>query len=81
MYGQNGVASSAVDNAFLRKGAGRSNENQNPRIDFVEYFKAVLLGRIVEPKDVSGPILFLVSNASRYITGQILHVNGGAFMQ
>ena len=76
----NCVAPSAVDTAFLRGGTGRSDENQNPRIDLVEYVKAVPLGRIAEPKDVSGPILFLLSDASRYITGHILHVNGGTFM-
>ena len=34
-----------------------------------------------EPDDVVGPVLFLLSNAARYITGQVLHVNGGAFMR
>jgi 3-oxoacyl-[acyl-carrier protein] reductase len=32
------------------------------------------------PEDVTGPILFLLSEAAAYVTGQTLHVNGGTFM-
>lgn len=43
--------------------------------------KAVTLGRIGDPEDCVGPILFLASPAmSGYVTGQILHVNGGQLM-
>lgn len=43
--------------------------------------KVVHLGRIGEPRDCVGPILFLASPAmSGYVTGQILHVNGGQLM-
>lgn len=38
------------------------------------------LGRIAEPADMVGPVLFLLGPASRYITGQVLHVNGGLLM-
>jgi len=33
-----------------------------------------------EPEDVAGVVLFLASPASRYLTGQVLHPNGGAYM-
>ena len=43
--------------------------------------KAVALGRVGTPEDCVGPILFLASSAaSGYVTGQILHVNGGQYM-
>lgn len=43
--------------------------------------KAVALGRVGTPDDCAGPILFLASSAaSGYVTGQILHVNGGQYM-
>lgn len=35
------------------------------------------LRRIGEPKDVANTVLFLASEASRHITGQVLSVNGG----
>ncbi|MEM9106810.1 MAG: SDR family oxidoreductase [Pseudomonadota bacterium] len=76
----NCVAPSAVDTAFLRGGTGRSDENEPVRIDLDAYASVIPLQRIADPLDVAGPILFLLSSASAYITGQVLHVNGGAFM-
>ncbi len=35
------------------------------------------LGRNGEPEDIDGPILFLCSDASAYVTGQVLMVDGG----
>ncbi len=35
------------------------------------------LGRNGEPEDMDGPLLFLCSGASAYVTGQILMVDGG----
>jgi 2-deoxy-D-gluconate 3-dehydrogenase len=40
--------------------------------------KTIPLGRIAEPADVVGPVLFLCSEASDFITGQTLMVDGGA---
>jgi 3-oxoacyl-[acyl-carrier protein] reductase len=38
------------------------------------------LGRIGEPKDIGWAVLYLASDASQYMTGQILRPNGGASM-
>lgn len=35
------------------------------------------IGRNGEPKDMDGPLLFLCSDASNYVTGQILMLDGG----
>ena len=41
------------------------------------YEKKILLGRLGEPDDCAGAVVFLLSPAARYITGQILVVDGG----
>ena len=35
------------------------------------------LGRVGEPPDIAGTALFLASDASAYVTGQLLAVDGG----
>jgi 3-oxoacyl-[acyl-carrier protein] reductase len=42
--------------------------------------KSVPLGYLGEPKDVASLVSFLASPASRYITGQVIGVNGGLYM-
>ena len=39
--------------------------------------KSVPLGRLAEPEDIADCAIFLASNQSRYITGEILKVDGG----
>ena len=40
----------------------------------------VPLGRIGQPEDIVGAAVFFASEAAAYITGQVLHVNGGMVM-
>lgn len=39
------------------------------------------LRRIANPEDVTGPVLFLASDWSRFMTGQVLYVDGGLVMR
>jgi meso-butanediol dehydrogenase/(S,S)-butanediol dehydrogenase/diacetyl reductase len=45
-----------------------------------EWVKSTPLGRLEQPADVARAVAFLVSDDARFITGESLAVNGGAFM-
>jgi NAD(P)-dependent dehydrogenase (short-subunit alcohol dehydrogenase family) len=76
----NAVGPGAVDTAFLRGGTGRSNEDRAPNLDVEAYARVIPLGRVALPEDVVGPTMFLLGPDSGYMTGQVLWVNGGAYM-
>jgi NAD(P)-dependent dehydrogenase (short-subunit alcohol dehydrogenase family) len=44
------------------------------------YLEGRALRRSQVPEDVTGPVLFLLSDAARFVTGQLLPVNGGFVM-
>lgn len=77
----NVVAPGAVRTAFLTGGTGRP-QRAGEAIDdkAARYAAAIPMGRIAEPIDVVDPILFLLGPGARFITGQVVHVNGGGLM-
>ena len=76
----NTVAPGLVDTAFLRGGTGRSDETGDSVVDFAPYLAAIPLKRLATPEDVAGPIRFLLGPDSAYMTGQVLWINGGAYL-
>ena len=40
----------------------------------------VALNRFGEPQDIANAVSFLASDKASYITGTVLHVNGGLYM-
>jgi len=42
--------------------------------------KRIPLGRLGQPEDLAGPVIFLASDMARYVTGAALLVDGGAFV-
>ncbi len=45
-----------------------------------ELKRLIPMERLGQPEDVAQAVLFLVSEASNYITGQVINVNGGIYM-
>lgn len=45
-----------------------------------QLIKRIPLGSIGDTEDVAGTVVFLASSAARYITGQVLNVDGGMVM-
>lgn len=74
----NAVAPGPIDTAFLRGGTGREGRGPGQDFDAGTFSKLIPIGRIGVPDDVVGPILFLAGDASRYMTGQVLYINGGS---
>ena len=68
----NSVSPGIIDTPMLR----RPFTDQ----DVKSFADSVPLGRLGTPKDIADAVIFLLSDAASYITGQALHVNGGTYM-
>lgn len=68
----NAIAPGLIYNEFL--------ERIYPQEFFERFVRRVPLGRAGEPPDVADLALFLASDLSRYITGEVICISGGAFM-
>ena len=77
-YGPLGIRVNSVGPAFIR----------TPMIAALEEDPATLrslvdshpLGRLGEPADIAAAVAYLASPAAGYVTGCVLHVNGGMYM-
>ncbi|WP_380171931.1 SDR family NAD(P)-dependent oxidoreductase [Kineococcus sp. DHX-1] len=74
-WGSRGVRLNAVAPAFtlteMTEGMGRDEDALAPFVD------RIALGRPGEPEDIAPAVLFLASDAARYVTGAVLAVDGG----
>ncbi len=69
LWGPSGVRVNALSPGGVRGG-------QDPEF-LRKYCARVPLGRMAEPEDLDGPLVFLASRASQYLTGHELRVDGG----
>lgn len=67
----NAIAPGFIETAMTAKLTEEVKEN---------YKKGIPLGRMGSVDDVANAVLFLVSEQAAYITGQVLHVDGGLVM-
>ena len=45
-----------------------------------EQSELVPLGAMAQPGDIADIVAFLASDASRFMTGELVHANGGLYM-
>ena len=74
-WGPAGVRLNAVAPALTRTGAV-APVTEDPDL-LARFEDRVALGRIGEPEDIAPAVLFLASDAARYVTGTVLAVDGG----
>jgi len=67
----NAVAPGRIDTPMIETASEEENE---------QFIKSIPLGRLGTPGDVAKAVVFLASDEARYITGEILDVNGGVLM-
>jgi len=75
-YASRGIRANAVAPGFIQTAMtdALSDEVKN------EMKKAIPLSQFGTPEDVTNAVIFLASKEADYITGQVIHVNGGMYM-
>jgi NAD(P)-dependent dehydrogenase (short-subunit alcohol dehydrogenase family) len=68
----NAIAPGLTDTAQPRYG--------NTEEQILERAREIPLGRIAQPEEIARIAVFLASEDSGWITGELIHVNGGAYM-
>jgi NAD(P)-dependent dehydrogenase (short-subunit alcohol dehydrogenase family) len=78
-WGQHGITVNAIAPTVFRSALTAWMYEEEGRGKQVRegMLARIPLGRLGEPDDMVGPLVFLLSDASRFVTGQILYVDGG----
>ena len=71
-----GVTANAIAPGFIETDMTKDLTEEQK----AEIFAQVPLACAGKPADVAGVAVFLASEAARYITGQVIHVNGGLYL-
>ena len=73
--GTRGITVNAVAPGFINTAMTQAlNESQQQAI-----LSQIPLGRMGEAEDIANAVTFLASEEASYITGTVLHVNGGMY--
>jgi 3-oxoacyl-[acyl-carrier protein] reductase len=75
-YAARGVTANAVAPGFIDTAMTQALP-ENVRQDLA---KQIPMGKLGTPRDVANAVRFLASPQAAYITGQVIHVNGGMYM-
>jgi 3-oxoacyl-[acyl-carrier protein] reductase len=75
-YANRGVTANAVAPGFIKTAMTEQlSEDVQARMR-----EQIPLGRLGTPEDVAEAVAFLASDAAAYVSGQVIHVNGGMWM-
>ncbi len=75
-YATRGIRANAVAPGFIQT----AMTDEIPEKIREEMKRSIPLGHFGSPEDVSNAVIFLASDDSDYITGQVFHINGGMYM-
>jgi 3-oxoacyl-[acyl-carrier protein] reductase len=75
-YSSRGIRANAVAPGFIQT----AMTDTIPGKIREEMKMSIPLGHFGSPEDISGTVVFLASDDSDYITGQVFHINGGMYM-
>ena len=75
-YASRGIRANAVAPGFIQTAMTEALSDEVKS----EMHKAIPLGEFGTSEDVANAVIFLSSADSDYITGQVIHVNGGMYM-
>jgi NAD(P)-dependent dehydrogenase (short-subunit alcohol dehydrogenase family) len=78
-WGKYGITVNAIAPTVFRSGltAWMFEDNDKARTTRAGMLARIPVGRLGEPEDLAGPLLFLTSRASDFYTGHILYADGG----
>jgi NAD(P)-dependent dehydrogenase (short-subunit alcohol dehydrogenase family) len=68
----NAVSPGGVDTPMLREGMSEEA--------LASFISMIPMGRLADPDELTGAVMYLASNASRYVTGAVVNVSGGQLM-
>jgi NAD(P)-dependent dehydrogenase (short-subunit alcohol dehydrogenase family) len=77
-YAKEGVTVNAVSPGFVDTPMMRDGSLTDEQL--AELGQQVPIGRMAEPDEVAGAVIFLASDHARYITGATINVSGGFLM-
>ncbi len=74
---RDGIRVNGVAPGYIRTAQALSEEHSLGPEGLEKAADFIPMGRVGEPEDIADVILFLASEAARYVTGQVLVVDGG----
>ena len=75
-YANRGVTANAIAPGFIETDMTRKLPEDVKKI----LLSQIPMGKLGMPEDVADAVRFLASDEAKYITGQVIHVNGGMYM-